>query len=186
MYHFNCLFFQKKIDFLIYSHPQTDCIVVSQLFSVVRQVGRLKQGLKHGQLYVRLRIRPLGQQAYHVGFGYYAAAAAAIVCLQSIPYRIPDCSIRSMSFALCERQPKVPSPECSTPMEERIVEVYGSLLLIWWVNEGPRGCPCGVMVKVMIFGIVVSEFELQSRYYVHFRTNTLGNGMNPLILPAMG
>ena len=28
------------------------------------------------------------------------------------------------------------------------------------------------------------EFELQLRYYVHFRTNTLG--MNPLILPAMG
>ena len=35
-------------------------------------------------------------------------------------------------------------------------------------------------------GIVVSEFELQSRYYVHFRTNTLGKSMNPLILPAMG
>ena len=35
-------------------------------------------------------------------------------------------------------------------------------------------------------GIVVSEFELQSRYYVYFRTNTLGKAMNPLILPAMG
>ena len=29
--------------------------------------------------------------------------------------------------------------------------------------------------------------SLQSRYYVHFRANTLGKGMNPLILPpAMG
>ena len=28
--------------------------------------------------------------------------------------------------------------------------------------------------------IVVSEFKLQSRYYVHFRANTLGKGMNPL------
>ena len=37
------------------------------------------------------------------------------------------------------------------------------------------------MVKAMDGGIVVSEFELQSRYYVHF-----GKGMNPLILPAMG
>ena len=27
---------------------------------------------------------------------------------------------------------------------------------------------------------------LQSRYYVHFRANTLGKGMNPLIHPAMG
>ena len=50
-----------------------------------------------------------------------------------------------------------------------------------------RGCPpLGVMVKAMDCGIVVSEFVLQSRYYVHFRANTLGKGMNPLILPAMG
>ena len=49
------------------------------------------------------------------------------------------------------------------------------------------GCPCGVMVKAMNCGIVVREFVLQSRYYVHFRANTLGKGMNPLILPpAMG
>ena len=47
-------------------------------------------------------------------------------------------------------------------------------------------CPRGVMVKAMDCGIVVSEFVLQSRYYVHFRANTLGKGMNPLILPAMG
>ena len=49
-----------------------------------------------------------------------------------------------------------------------------------------RGCPGGVMVKAMDCGIVVSEFVLQSRYYVHFRTNTLGKGMNPFILPGMG
>ena len=49
------------------------------------------------------------------------------------------------------------------------------------------GCPRGVMVKAMHCGIVVREFVLQSRYYVHFRANTLGKGMNPLILPpAMG
>ena len=34
--------------------------------------------------------------------------------------------------------------------------------------------------------ILVSEFVLQSRYYVHFRANTFGKGMNPLILPAIG
>ena len=48
------------------------------------------------------------------------------------------------------------------------------------------GCPRGVMVKAMDCGIVVREFVLQSRYYIHFRANTLGKGMNPLILPAMG
>ena len=48
------------------------------------------------------------------------------------------------------------------------------------------GGPRDVMVKAMDCGIVVSEFVFQSRYYVHFRANTFGKGMNPLILPAMG
>ena len=48
------------------------------------------------------------------------------------------------------------------------------------------GGPHGIMVKTMDSGIVVSEFELKSHYYIHFRTNTLGKGMKPLILPAMG
>ena len=42
------------------------------------------------------------------------------------------------------------------------------------------------MVKVMVCETVARKFELQSRYYVHFRTNTPDKGMNPLILPAMG
>ena len=49
-----------------------------------------------------------------------------------------------------------------------------------------RGSPRGVMVKALVCGIVVREFVLQSRYHVHFRANTLGKGMNPLILPAIG
>ena len=53
-------------------------------------------------------------------------------------------------------------------------------------HEQHWGCPRGVMVKAMDCGIVVNEFVLQSQYYVHFRANTLGKGMNPLILPAMG
>ena len=31
--------------------------------------------------------------------------------------------------------------------------------------------------------IVINKFKLQSCYYVHFRTNTLGKGMHPLIPP---
>ena len=42
------------------------------------------------------------------------------------------------------------------------------------------------MVKAMDCETVVSEFELQSRYYIYFRANTLGKGMDPFILPAMG
>ena len=42
----------------------------------------------------------------------------------------------------------------------------------------------GVLLKAMDCGIIVSEFELQSRYYVHFWTNTLGKGVYPLIILA--
>ena len=48
------------------------------------------------------------------------------------------------------------------------------------------GCPRDVMVKAMDCRIVISEFVLQSHNYIHFRANSLGKGMNPLILPAMG
>ena len=72
----------------IYYHSQTNCFVVSQLFSVARHVGRLKPGSKSVQLYVRLCI---GQQAYPVGLGiiryYVATAAAAFVCLHFLSYQ---------------------------------------------------------------------------------------------------
>ena len=53
-------------------------------------------------------------------------------------------------------------------------------------STGIGGSSRGVIVKAMDCGIVVSEFVLQSRYYVHFRANALGKCMNPLNLPAMG
>ena len=52
--------------------------------------------------------------------------------------------------------------------------------------QSSNGCPYGVMVKVMDCRIVVSEFVLQSRYYVQFRGNNLGIGMNPRILLGVG
>ena len=70
---------------------------------------------------------------------------------------------------------------------ERLIFINstGTLDSVWSTYQ--EGCPRGVMVKAMNCGIVVREFVLQSRYYVHFRANTLGKGMNPLILPpAMG
>ena len=48
-----------------------------------------------------------------------------------------------------------------------------------------RVCPRGVMVKKLNCGIVASEFELHSRYDVHFMTNILVKDMNSHILPAM-
>ena len=91
---------------------------------------------------------------------------------------------------------------------ERVRDIRAACTIWWWwwwyaiLNKSrrqhptknqlygylpPISCPRGVMVKAMNCGIVVREFVLQSRYYVHFRANTLGKGMNPLILPpAMG
>ena len=64
--------------------------------------------------------------------------------------------------------------------------LYRCKLMVSQVNpEDMGGCPRGVMVKAMDREIVVREFVLQSCYYVHFRANTLGKGMNPLILPFM-
>ena len=40
------------------------------------------------------------------------------------------------------------------------------------------GCPRDVMVNALDCGLVVSEFELQSRFDVHFRTNIRGKGIN--------
>ena len=51
----------KTDSMYIYCHSQTE------LFSVVRHVGRSKPVSKPVQLYVRLSLKPLGQQAYHVG-----------------------------------------------------------------------------------------------------------------------
>ena len=55
-----------------------------------------------------------------------------------------------------------------------------------FVSPSNMYIPKVVMVKAMDCEIVVREFVLQSRYYAHFQTNTLGKSMNPLILPAMG
>ena len=37
---------------------------------------------------------------------------------------------------------------------------------------------CGVVANVLDCDIVVCEFEHQSCYWIHFRTNTTGKGMN--------
>ena len=51
--------------------------------------------------------------------------------------------------------------------------------LQWKESLNFRRCPLGVTVNAMDCRIVVSEFELQSRYHVHLRTNLIGKGMTP-------
>ena len=43
-----------------------------------------------------------------------------------------------------------------------------------------------LMAKVLDYNIVASDFELQSSYNVHFRTDTPWKSINSLILSAMG
>ena len=44
-----------------------------------------------------------------------------------------------------------------------------------------EGSTRGVVAYALDCDTVVSEFELQSRYYVHFSAKTLGHGMTLLI-----
>ena len=37
------------------------------------------------------------------------------------------------------------------------------------------------VANMLGWDIVVNEFEIQSRYYAHFRTNTLTKNMNPFL-----
>ena len=64
--------------------------------------------------------------------------------------------------------------------------VYVYIYIEREIKKKAGGCFHGVMVKTLDCRTVVSEFKLQSSCYVHFWTNTLRKGMNPLILLAMG
>ena len=55
-----------------------------------------------------------------------------------------------------------------------------------WSSGYLCGSLRGVMAKALAYRIVVREFELWSRYLVHFCINTIGKGMKPHILPAVG
>ena len=51
-----------------------------------------------------------------------------------------------------------------------IQKLCAKILKKWW---------SGVVANVLDSNIVVSEFKLQSLYYIYLRTNTLGKGMDP-------
>ena len=61
-----CVYIYIYIYIFIDFHPQTDCYVVSQLFSVARYAGHFKLGSKPTHLNIRLSILPLSQQTTNV------------------------------------------------------------------------------------------------------------------------
>ena len=46
--------------------------------------------------------------------------------------------------------------------------------------------PFGIVTNMLDCDFELSKFKLQSHYYVHFQSNTLGKGMNFLIPQAKG
>ena len=71
----------------IYCHPQTDCFIESQLFSVARLVGRFTLGLKPAQLYVKLSIILLSHQSTYVSSGIIRHYVITFACLH---FALPD------------------------------------------------------------------------------------------------
>ena len=62
-------------------------------------------------------------------------------------------------------------------------KVYRKWILFWWTNM--RGSQ-SVVVKVLDFDFLISEFELQLRYYTHFWTNTRVRVIKHLTPSAIG
>ena len=56
-----------------------------------------------------------------------------------------------------------------------------SITLVYTFEVTFRGSPHRVMTDVLNCNIIINEFDLQSRYYVHFLPITLGKGMKPVI-----
>ena len=78
---FWCISKYLYIYIYIYCHPQTYYFIVSQLFSVARHIGPLKLESKPAQLYIRLKIILLSQQANHISSEIIRHYVVAFVCL---------------------------------------------------------------------------------------------------------
>ena len=65
-----------------------------------------------------------------------------------------------------------------------IKKKMGQIFTVWFFSIFPfffKYCVKGIVAGVLDCDIVVSELELQSYYYVHFWTHTLGINMKFLI-----
>ena len=102
----------------IYCHPQTDLFVLSELFSVATYAGRNPSNFTLGYVSDRSANKRTTLATRILKVFIYQQQQTFVHIF--IPYRLPECSILSNSFALYERRPTIPSPECSTPMVERI------------------------------------------------------------------
>ena len=81
----------------IYCHPQTDCFIVSQHFSVARQAKFPNLGLKPGWLKCQSKILPLSHEETSASEGNLNAYVSHLFCLLIST----KSSIHLKSLALC-------------------------------------------------------------------------------------
>ena len=65
------------------------------------------------------------------------------------------------------------------------MQYFSHVTIMWLTYQDMQlklqwGSTRGVVTIMLDFDIIVREFELHSRFYVHFRTNTFENVMKPL------
>ena len=97
----------------IYSHPQTDCFVLSELFSVARHAGRSEPGSKPVQLY-----GPRWLREFKGIFIFLETAAAAFVYIFSYTLSATN-SFEELLITLAAAGNSF--AESSTPIEEHIL-----------------------------------------------------------------
>ena len=157
-------------------------------FAVVYRLQFISTGLYHFAVVYRLQF--ISTDLYHFAVIYRLQFISTDLYHFAVIYRLQFISTDLYHFAVIYRLQFFSTNLYHFPPSLSMC-VYTNLYYFAPINQSInlsliRGCPRGVMVKAMDFGIVVCEFEIQSRYHVHFRRITLGKGMNPLILLAMG
>ena len=87
----------------IYSHPQTDCFVISKFFSVARHVVRLKLGSEPGQ------------QAFHVGWPIHPTKPKHYCIVWDEPLQALDSMLMNTKLNLCALITQVTFPHKTEP-----------------------------------------------------------------------
>ena len=109
---FSTFFFTFKFNFLIYfhiyiyiyiyCHPQTDCLVASQLFSVARHARFPKLGSRPGWLKFQSKILPLSLKETSANEGNLNAYVSHLLCLHISTQLLPRAQFiwRALLYAM--------------------------------------------------------------------------------------
>ena len=114
----------------IYCHPQTNCFIVSQLFSVARLAGCFKLGSKPPQLYIRFSILLFRHQVTYVSLGVITHYVLAFVCSH---FALPDTRVHNVWWMCYTWNPESQTLPCK--IYSCVCNIYGvmaitSLLII--------------------------------------------------------